>query len=39
MRHFGVFVGINSIYADLSCNNEDVEAALFGPMAGIELRF
>ena len=35
----GFFAGFNGIFADISLSREDVEAALFGPTVGIELRF
>ena len=37
--HVGVFGGFNWIYVDLDLNNEDIQASLYGPMAGVELRF
>ena len=37
--HVGVFAGINWIYVDLELTNEDIQASLYGPMMGVELRF
>ena len=39
LDYVGLFTGFNMIYTDFSLKNEDVEAALFGPVVGLELRF
>lgn len=37
--NLGFFAGFNGIFADISLSREDVDAALFGPTVGLELRF
>ena len=35
----GLFGGFKLIHADISLNREDIEATLYGPVVGLELRF
>jgi hypothetical protein len=39
MDHLGLFAGFNMIYTEISLSKEDIDAALFGPVVGLELRF
>jgi hypothetical protein len=37
--YLGLFAGFNMIYTEISLSNEDIDAAIFGPLVGLEVRF
>lgn len=37
--YFGLFAGFNMIYSEISLSKEDIDAAIFGPLVGLEVRF
>ena len=40
LENFGIFAGINAIFADLTIKDTDIDdVLLWGPFAGVELRF
>lgn len=38
-EHFGVYGGLNVIYADVTVKELDIESTLVGPVMGVEFRF